>query len=474
VGLLSAAGDAIASGLDRAGVIEARRVRRVVDLTWPRIVTGFGRNSQQTADIAMVGVAIGPAAIAGVTFALAYWRIGMSVSLGIAGATISLVSQRFGAEDHDAVAVVVKQSVWVMLAVMLPLSAVVFLEAGPLIRLLGATSAVADYGVTYLRVVSLAFAFEALNHVGSRSFAGVGDTVTPMYLRAGGATANIVVNAVLIFGLGMGVLGAAIGTAVATMLVTLGFAVALLGGRIPGRGGFPIDLRSGPTNWDPVAARRLVNIAVPLVFRRLAETLFAFPFIAVVASFGAVAVAAYGVALQVRRLLNSLNWGFAIAASSIVGQHLGAGDEAEAVAAGWDIVRLSTVVYVVLAALVFAFAVPVARVFVSDPGAVAAASTFIRVAAVSSIGLGVERSTNGTLRGAGDTAWPFYGKLVGLYFVALPIALLGSAPGLGFGLAALYAAFVVETVVPAVVNTYRLQSNGWLVTSRRLQAEPSD
>jgi putative MATE family efflux protein len=466
VGAIAALGQAVARGLERAGVIEASRVRRVVDLTWPRVITGFARNSQQTADLAMVGLAVGPAAIAGVTFAFAYWRIAMSVSLGVAGGTISLVAQRFGAEDHAAVDLAVKQSVWVMVAAMVPVTVAVFLAAEPLIRLLGAEPGVAGYGATYLRLVALAFTFEALNHVGSRAFAGVGDTVTPMYLRAGGATVNIVVNAVLIFGLGMGVLGAAVGTVAATILTTVAFSVALLAGRLPGRGPFPVRVRPTGPHWDTGVLRRLLRLSVPLVFRRLAETLFAFPFLAVVAGFGSVAVAAYGVALQVRRLLNSLNWGFSIAASTLVGQHLGAGDEDEAVASGWDIVRLSLVVYVLLAVIVVVFAEPVSRLFVSEPGAVEAAAAFVRVAAVSSIGLGLERSTYGTLRGAGDTAWPFYGKLVGLYGFALPIAVAGSQPAVGIGLLALYLAFVVETFVPAAGNLYRQRSNAWLRASR--------
>lgn len=464
----------IARGLERAGVIQASRLRRVVDLTWPRVVTGFARNSQQAADLAMVGLAVGPAAIAGVTFAFAYWRIGMAVSLGLAGGTIGLVAQRFGAGDHDAVDLVIKQSVWVMVAAMVPITVAIWLAAEPLVRVLGAEPAAVGFGATYLRVVVLAFVFESLNHIGSRAFAGVGDTVTPMYLRAGGAAVNIAVNAVLIFGLGLGVLGAALGTVAATVLVTAAFAVALIAGRLPGRGAFPIRLRTGAPHWDPAVIRQLLRVAGPLVFRRVAETLYAFPFLAVVASFGSVAVAAYGVAIQVRRLLNSLNWGFSIAASTLVGQSLGAGDEREAAASGWEILRLSLVVYLALAVLVVAFAVPIARLFVTDPETVAATATFVRVVAVSSIGLGIERSTNGTLRGAGDTTWPFYGILVGLYAVALPVAVAGTVPGLGLGLVALYLAVVAETFVPAAFNLYRQRSNEWLAVSRSLLADAGD
>lgn len=92
----------LARGLARAGVLDARRGERTVDLAWPRIVTGIARLSQRVADFAMVGAAVGPAALAGLACAIACWQVGNTVSIGVSGGTISQVSQRFGAGDHEA------------------------------------------------------------------------------------------------------------------------------------------------------------------------------------------------------------------------------------------------------------------------------------------------------------------------------------------------------------------------------------
>ncbi len=64
--------------------------------------------------------------------------------------------------------------------------------------------------------------------------------------------------------------------------------------------------------------------------------------------------------------------------------------------------------------------------------------------------------------------------LLGLYGVALPVAVAGSVPALGLGLAAVYVAFVAETFVPAVVNLYRQRSAAWLRASRSLHAGADD
>ncbi len=60
--------DVVRRFLERLGVIDAERFRRTADLAWPRIVTGFAIMSKQTADLAMVGIAVGTAGTAG-------WRL---------------------------------------------------------------------------------------------------------------------------------------------------------------------------------------------------------------------------------------------------------------------------------------------------------------------------------------------------------------------------------------------------------------
>lgn len=462
----------VARALDRFAVIEEHRVGPTVDLAWPRIVTGFARTSQQTVDLAMVGIVLGPPALAGLAFAYAYWQIGNLLSVGLAGGTISLVSQNVGAERTDRADLVLKQSVWLGLAIALPLMGLYAGFTRELIELLGGNPAAVSYGAAYLQVLVPALCFEFLNKIASRTFAGVGDTLTPMVIRAGGAGANVVFNAVLIFGFGMGVVGAALGTLVATVLVTLVFAWGLLGRSYPGREPVPVLFRLRGPHWDTGIARQLVRVSTPLMFRSLAKSVVIFPLLAVASTFGSVPVAAFEIGRRVRGVINSLGWGFSIAASTLVGQHLGAGDEAEAEAYGRDIIRFSLVAYILLAVVVVAFAPRIARLFVDDPATVSLAATFIRIAAVSVVGLGIDGSATGVLRGAGDTRWPFYATLVGLYVFALPVAYVGVVTTVG--IAALYAALLVETLVPAVLTFYRFRTNRWKSVSRAFQAAAGD
>jgi len=451
--------------LSRLGVIDPERVERAADLSWPRIVTGLARMSKSTADVAMVGIALGPQAIAGIGYASPFWGLAFALGGGVAGGTIGMVSQRFGADAYDELGRSVTASAILAAAITIPVGMLFVLVPGQLIDLIGSGQRATAYGTDYLRVVGLGVPFAALNLVGSRTLVGADDAWSPMVLRGGGAIVNIVLNAVFLFGLGMGVVGAAIGTVVANVLVFVAFAVGLPRGGLPGVP-FPVRISlSGPL-LDRTLLRDLVEMATPLIGTNLARTGAGFPKTAIIAMFGPNVVAAYTVAMRVRALMDTPNWGFSLASSSLVGQALGEDDERLADLWARDVLRLSAAVYVVIAVGVFAFAQPISRVFVQDPAILPLVTVFVAVAAVSVVFSGVNGGATGPLRASGDTRWPLYSQLAGMYLVALPVAYLGTANGLGLGRPALYAAIVLEMAVPAAITYYRYQTGCWKVVSR--------
>ena len=469
---LTPLGDAIADVLDRAGVIDRARLTETLDLAWPRIVTGFAIMSKNTVDLAIIGIVLGAPAVAGLAFAFAYWQLAKFVSIGLAGGTVSLVSQNYGGGEIDRASLVVKQSLLVsaLLAAPIVVGYVAFAES--LIALVGGDGAALQFGVTYLVVTAPALLFEFFNMIASRTYAGVGDTFTPMVVRAGGALLNVALTALLVFGAGLGVLGAGIGTAVSIAAVGIVLSWGMTGRTYFGHGASPVPVgRSSP--WiDLELARQLLRVSAPLIARRVAEGVIVFPLLWIASSFGSVTVAALEVSRRVRALLGSFSWGFSIAASTLVGQRLGAGEETLAAEYGRDVIRLSALTYVLASALVAVAANPIARVFVDDPAAVTATAAFVLVAALSAIPLGIDGSITGSLRGAGDTQWPFYASMAGLYVFALPAALLGLVTPLGVG--GLYAALILEKLVPAGLNGYRFRSNRWQAVSRQYRPSASD
>jgi putative MATE family efflux protein len=469
--------------LARAGLVDPGRAERATDLAWPRIVTGIARMSKSAADVAMVGIALGPAAIAGVGFATPFWGLAFAIGAGIAGATISLVSQRYSAGTPDELSLAVTTSAVVVVATTVPLAALYWAVPGALIGLVGESAVATAYGTEYLRVVALGVPFAGLNLIASRTLVGADDAWTPMVLRAGGAVVNVALNAVLLFGVGTGVAGAAVGTVLANVLVAGAFAAGFAFGRLPVLGEFPATVRLGRPYARVSDLSDVVTIGAPLVFTNVARRGAQFPMLAIVALFGPNVVAAYVVARRVRDLMDTPGWGFSLASTSLVGQELGTGDEQLADTYGREVLWFGTAVYLVGAAAVFAFAGQVGRLFVADPAVGPLVTAFVSVACVSVVFRGVSSGAPGPLWAGGDTRWPFYGQILGLYVFALPVAALGAVglpvpvPYLGhvlpLGIGALYAALVLETLVPAVVTYYRFATGYWKAVSRGYRPDSS-
>ncbi|WP_254768585.1 MATE family efflux transporter [Salinilacihabitans rarus] len=483
----------IGLALARAGLIEAERARRTADLAWPRVVTGIARMSKNAVDVAMVGVALGSAAIAGVGFASPFWGLAFSIGGGIAAGTIALVSQRYGAGAYGGLAQAVRSSAFLVVAVSLPITAVFWTYPAELISLISDDPEAVAYGATYLRIVGFGIPFAGLNLIGSRVFVGMDDARTPMLLRAGGAMVNVVLNAALIFGFEMGVAGAALGTVISNVVVTTAFAAGLVAGRLPGAGRFPVAVDPVGRYVDPETIRDLITIGLPVMGRNLVWTVAEFPMLAIVDIFGRDTVAAYVIVRRIWGVMNTPGWGFGLAASSLVGQVLGTGDEGTAERYGREIVRFAVAVYVVSATIVFLFAEPITLAFTEDPSelSIPTAVTLVYAACVAVVFQGVAGSAAGALDATGDTRWPFYSQFLGMFGVEIPLAYLGAAglsipsvtvPLVGvtlpavsipaIGLWGLYLGFVAETGVPAAINYYRFSTGRWKAISRGYRPEP--
>jgi putative MATE family efflux protein len=456
----------IGLGLARVGLIDDVRAKRTTDLAWPRIVTGLARMSKNAADAAMVGVGVGPAAIAGVGFAGPYWGLTFSIGAGIAAGTIALVSQSYGAGVSERLGRAVRSSVLLVVAVTVPLGALYLAIPRELVGLLSSDPVAIGYGTEYLRVVAFAVPFAALNLIGSRALIGADDAWTPMVLRTSGGAANIVLNAVFIFGLDMGVTGAGLATVLSNVGVTAAFGVAVFRGRLPLVGSIPIAVTITGTYVDRETIRDIVEIGLPVIGRNTVWTAARFPMFAVLDLFGSTVVAAYVISRRIWGLMNTPGWGFGLAASSLVGQELGTGDERAAESYGREIVRFSVVTYLVFAGVVAVFARPIVLAFVGDPGdpSVPVAVALVYAACLAVVAQGVNRTIAGALDASGDTRWPFYSQALGMFGGSIPLAYLGATTDLG--LWGLYLAFFTETFVPAAINYYRFTTGKWKAISR--------
>jgi len=462
----------IGLGLARLGLIDAERARKATDLSWPRVVTGIARMSKNAADVAMVGAASGIAtkpAISGVGLAGPFWGLAFALGGGFAAGTIALVSQRFGAEEFGQLGQAVRSSFVVVVAVTVPVGAAFWLFPEWLISLLNSDQQVITYGATYLQILGLGVPFAGLNLVGSRVLIGADDAQIPMILRGGGAVLNIVLNGVFIFGMGMGVAGAAWGTVAANVLVTSLFIVGLIAGWLPGIGQFPVSVSPRGTyfHWDDITD--VVSIGTPVVGRNMTWTVARFPMLFIVGMFGTTVLTAYTVARRIWGLMNVPGWGFGLAASSLVGQHLGEDDEETAGVYGREIVLMAVATYGVSAAVVALVARPGVVLLGAEGEVIPIAVGMVFAGCLAIIPQGVNSTIAGALDASGDTNWPFIYQTLGVFAVSIPAAYLGAKTSIGVW--GIYVAFLGETLVPAVGNYYRFSTGKWKAISREYRPE---
>jgi putative MATE family efflux protein len=469
------------AALGRVGLLDRERGEEAFDLALPVMVTGTIRTVLRTADFFMVSLALPAAAVAGLEFAFQYYFIGFGLALALSSGTISVVSRFKGAGNHARADLAIKQSLWLAVLVSLPLVAAAQLYSAPLVDLLTDDPAAIEQGAIYLRIVTYALLFRFWSMIAARALQGSGDTRTPMYVNLVTVPINIALNAALIFGLGpfpeLGIAGAAWGTTIAETLGAVIFFSLLVAGS------YDVSLRLGGTQWDTALARELVRVGAPLAGTRLVGTFGRFPFLFVLATLGTPVVAAFAIGRRVIMLAMMPAWGYSTASSTLVGQALGAGDESEATAYGWDTTSIALVTQLLIAAVMAVFARPIATVFTAET--VDMTVEFIRMFALAVGGFSVARTMRGALRGAGDTSWPLYGKILGLAVrlaitaLALPVGFAVSLgfvsiqPGLGMGVLAIYVAVVVDFYIQAAVNVARFVSGEWQVVARNAEGGPA-
>jgi putative MATE family efflux protein len=463
--------------LARYGLVDREKSREALDLAAPVMVTGGLRIFLRIADFAMVGLALGDAAIAGLELGFQYYFIGFGLSLAVTSGTISVVSRLQGADEEARANLAVKQSLWLAILISLPLTAASWLYAEPLVGILTDDESVIRLGGIYLSIVMLSLAPRFWSMVAARALAGSADTRTPMYVRLLTLPTNVVINAVLIFGLGpaprLGIAGAAIGTAAANTLAAVVFFGLLVSGR------YVVTLPLGGRQFDLGLMTEIVRVALPLSGMRLLQTFARFPFLFVLGVLGTPTVAAFAIGRRVMLLALMPAWGYSTAASTLVGQYVGAGDDDDATAYGWQTLRIALITQLLIAVVLVAFARPISLLFGTEYPDLTV--TFIRVFALAVAGFSVSRTMRGSLRGAGDTRWPLYGTFVGSYLYRIPVAILALpvgfavtvplvgisiAPGLGWGLPTIFAAIVGDYYVKAAVNTGRFWTGKWRAVAR--------
>ncbi|MGG7464860.1 MATE family efflux transporter [Plantibacter sp. YIM 135347] len=408
------------------------------------------------ADSAMIGhLGVVPLAGLGVASAVLQTIIGLMIFL--AYATTPAVARRLGHGDERGAVSVGVDGLWLSLGLGAVIAAAGWFLSPTLVGLFGASDAVAHQADAYLGISMLGIPAMLFVFAATGLLRGLQDTKTPLYVAGAGFAANIGLNFLFIYGLGLGIAGSAVGTVIAQWGMVVAYIVVILrhvartGASLrPHRAGIGGAARSGiwlffRTAWMRVAMLLAVFVATSLGTDELAG------FQVVMTLFATLAFA-----------LDAL----AIAAQALVGKGLGAGDIVGVRAVLVRCLQWGVGAGVVLGAVVAATSGVVGLLFTSDPAIASLILPSVLVLAVSTPLAGFVFVLDGVLIGAGDAKYlALTGFLNMAVFIPMALAVLAWASPDAAGLAWLSVAFLFGYIgARALTLGLRARTTAWMRT----------
>ena len=401
-------------------LLEGPILRSLIVLAVPIMGANILQVAYQLVDAFWVG-RLGAAAIAGVSVTMPLMFVLIAAGMGFAIAGTTLIAQYTGARDHAMVDHVAAQTLIAVLAVSIALGTIGMALAPWLLHLMGLAPEVYANALAFLRVVYAGLPFMFVYAMVQALLRGVGEVRLPLYIVAGTVIVNFALDPVLIFGRfgfpALGVAGAATATLISQLLAAAVSLRLLFGGR------FGIHVRWHNFRPDFAFVKRAFMLGYPASIeqsaRGLGMTLMTF----LIASFGTVVTASFGVGSNVINVVIIPAMGFAMATSTLIGQNIGAGNimRAEQVA---RLSSLLTFVSLSLAgALCFVLAEPIVAFFVpKSPDVIREGAHLIRVVSWSFGFIGLQFALLGVLRAAGEMLEAMTTTLVSQWLLQIPLA----------------------------------------------------
>ncbi len=431
--------------------------RAIWNLAWPVVVDNFLHTLTLTVDMIMVGV-LGASSLASAGLGGQVMFIFQSLLIAVTAGTVAMVARSIGENNKERARKVLEQSLFFGVVGAVAATPFLYSLADDFLHIYRAEEEVLMVGAQYFRIVIMGLPFIFTCLASAQALRGAGDTRTPLIISSLINTANVGFNYIFIYGkLGapaLGVRGAALGT---FLSFALGCSIYLT---LLWKRKLRLYISSRGFSPDISTFKKVLNIGVPAAMEQLVIQLGFLVFTVIITSFGTENIAAHQIGMRIQSFSFMPGLGFAVAATALVGQSLGAQNPEEAEKSGWEACKLSILLMVGIAVLIFVLARPIAEVFVDEEAVIERAALFIRIMAFGEPAIAVHFTIGGALRGAGDTKWPLYASAAGVYGFRIPLAFF-----LGFtarmGIVGAWVAITVEYCVRSVFVSLRFKKGGW-------------
>lgn len=446
-----------------------------LNLALPAIAEMLLQTFMGVADTAMVG-SLGGYAIAAVSITDNPSMLVQAFFASIGVGTTALVARFVGSKDLEKSKETMAQSIAISIIFSLLFTLFALLLSSNIVKWMGAEKDTFEYALTYMRIVFLGLPAMIITMVMSGTIRGTGDTKTPMIVNGISNLINVLGNFLLIFesrnisvtvpitnnlinifipGAGIGVTGAAIAT-------TFGRYVALiliLRVLFNKDKEYHIEL-SKKFKLNTQIIRRIMNVGMPAAVEQLLLRFAQLLFFRIIASLGTVMIAAHKIALTAESLSFMPGWGFALSATTLVGQFLGAENPKYAKKSGYTAAYMATIVMTIFGILFFIFPRFFIMIFTKDDEIIENAIICLQIVAISQPFLAGTMVFAGGLRGAGDTRTVLWVTAFGSWVIRIGLGYLLTFH-FGYGLTGAWAAMAIDLSIRGIIFFVIFKKGKW-------------
>jgi putative MATE family efflux protein len=398
---------------------EGRLSRAILLLSIPAVLEMIMESIFVIVDIFFVSK-LGASAVATVGLTESMITIVYAVSIGLATATTSMVSRRIGEKNPEGASKAAVQAIitGISVSVLIGIPGAIF--ASDLLEAMGASTEIVHQMSGYTRIMLGGNVVIMLLFIINAVFRSAGDAAVAMRVLWVGNIINIVLDPCLIFGLGpfpeLGVKGAAIATTTGRGIAVLyQFLLLFFGNK-------RISLSISHIGIDIKVIVKLLKLSFGSIGQNLIGTTSWIALVRIISVFGSEIVAGYTIAIRIVSFTLLPSWGISNAASTLVGQNLGAKKPERAERAvmitGWvNMILLGTVglIYVL-------FPAPFIKLFIGDPLVIKAGTECLRIVSIGFISYGFGMVLVNSLNGAGDTSTPLKINIFAFWMLEIPLA----------------------------------------------------
>lgn len=400
---------------------------------------------------------VGTTALAALGVAHVALMVMGTVTMGMGIGTLAGVARHVGRGEHALAGRYYGRGMLLAVGFGLAFAALAFVLPAALMRFMGADAALAAPAADYLRVSMWGLLFQAPMFVQNFALQGAGEGRAALLVSTVAPVVNAVLDPLLIFGLGMGVEGAAWASNVA---YAMGLAT---GAWLIARAGLRLTVTRASFTRGAGSTRAILRVGLPSTLEQLVRTLAAFSLVKVLTPFGETVLSAYTAAMVLAMALVFPGLAIGQAAASLMGQNLGVGEPRRAWHTAWLAVLLYGAMISAAGVLIYVFAAPLIAAFDDNPTVVAEGATLLRVQVFCYPALAVALVLSKAFGGAGNTKPAMVSAVIGHLVWQIPAAwYFGRLYGPIGAYWAMASAYVVHGAIQAVLFVARFRPGGRL------------